>query len=509
LQVVPIPGTDFGFEPFLSPDGTQLAFFDRLPPRLRVVGLGGGSAITIADSAIGGSGSWGSDGFLYVSAPRTGGGIVRIPSGGKKPERVSTPDSAKGELQHVSPEVLPNGKAVLFAVRRGSPAESGIAVVELSTGVHRELVRGVRARYAASGHLVYVTSDGALLAVTFDQNRLTLGGSPVTLAEGLRVGRGGGSEFVLAADGTLAYFIGSAPGAAQSDRLVWRDRNGVVTEVDSTWSVDFSANALSPDGTRLATGIRDAEGRLQVWIKQLDRGPRTRLTFAGTNNFAPAWTPDGRAVAFVSSQTGGSSDLYLQRADGGAEATLLLHVPQPIAQAIWSPDGKWLVFQTTASPSADIYAIRPGVDSAPVALMATSAHEAEPALSPDGRWLAYGSNETGQAEVYMRPFPNASSARWPVSTGGGRPPRWAHSGRELFYSDSKDNLVTAEVRPGATFAVGEQRVLFSMEGFGRWLPAPGDQRFLMVRSRSADVRGDLIVVENFFEELKAKVGKRP
>jgi hypothetical protein len=108
----------------------------------------------------------------------------------------------------------------------------------------------------------------------------------------------------------------------------------------------------------------------------------------------------------------------------------------------------------------------------------------------------------------VRPFPNVSSARWPVSTGGGRTPRWAHSGRELFYGDGKDNLVTPEVRPGATFALGEQRVLFSMEGFGCWSPAPGDQRFLMVRYRNHDVQGDLIVVENFFEELKAKVRAR-
>ncbi len=507
LQAVPIPGTDFGFEPFLSPDGNKLAFFDRLPPRLRVVGLGGGSAITIADSGIGASGAWGPDGFLYANGPRTGGGIVRFPAGGGKPERVTTPDTAKGELQHLYPDVLPNGRGVLFTARRGREAESDIAVVDLTTGVHRVLVRGVRARYAASGHLVYVTTDGALLAAPFDPDRLSLGGSPVTLADRLRAGRGA-AEFALAADGTLAYFTGPASGVAEGNRLVWRGRDGVVSEVDSSWSVDFSANALSPDGARLAVGVRDPDGRLQVWIKQMDRGPHGRLTFEGTSNFAPFWTPDGRAVVFVSGRAGGISDLYLQRADGGAEATLLLHAARPIAQAIWSPDGKWLVFQATGSPSSDIYAIRPGVDSVPVALVATPASEGDPALSPDGRWLAYGSDETGQVEVYVRPFPNAGSARWPVSTGGGRQPRWAHSGRELFFLDSKNQLVAAEVRTGATFAVGRQRELFSMEGFGRWSPAPGDQRFLMVRYRNLDVQGDLIVVENFFEELKAKVKAR-
>ncbi len=151
-----------------------------------------------------------------------------------------------------------------------------------------------------------------------------------------------------------------------------------------------------------------------------------------------------------------------------------------------------------------------GSDTA-TALVVTEYDETSPAVSPDGRWLAYVSNESGRYEVYVRPFPNTNDGKLQVSTDGGTEPVWAHSGRELFYKGS-GNLMVVEVLPGATFVTGERGVLFSAQGF-RWNTwhqyydvTPDDQRFVMIRNLGGQEASELIVVENFFEELKAQVG---
>ena len=483
----------------MSPDGTRVAFFT-LPSGLKVVSLAGGPPVTLADSGIQPfGGSWGPDDFLYVVGQN---GLVRLRSTGGVTEPVTMRDSAQGEDLHLWPEVLPNGKGVLFTIARGGGDVTpyDVAVVDLATGAHRVVAKGVSPRYAASGHLVYATADQTLMAAPFDQDALQVTGDAVALIEGVRPGFIGGSHFAISATGTLMYITGTEP-----DEMVWVARDGTAEEVDPGWTADFSSLALSPDGTQLAVSIRESNGELQQWIKQLDRGPLSKLTFEGTANFAPAWMPDGRAVAFVSNRGGSANSVYVKRADGSAVAELLLGEDRPILEAVWSLDGEWLVYAVGGGPSTDIYAIRPGRDSVPVPLVAEEGiNESRARLSPDGQWLAYVSDETGQDEVYVRPFPNVDVKRQ-VSTNGGVEPRWAHSGRALFYRNSTNEMVEAEVTSGSTFQVGERRVLFSWGSLDndRWDVTPDDQRFLFVRPR---LTGGVIVVENWFEELKERVG---
>ena len=134
-------------------------------------------------------------------------------------------------------------------------------------------------------------------------------------------------------------------------------------------------------------------------------------------------------------------------------------------------------------------------------------------LSPDERWLAYVSDESGRREVYVRPFPNVDEARWLVSAGGGTEPLWSHSGRELFYRSGNNDMVAVEILAGQTFSRGELRVLFSMRDYPsvpnhpNYDVGPDDQRFIMIRLEEGDVESDIVMVVNWFEELKAKAGR--
>ena len=175
-------------------------------------------------------------------------------------------------------------------------------------------------------------------------------------------------------------------------------------------------------------------------------------------------------------------------------------------------DGAWFVARVGFDDGADIVGYQMGGDSAPVPLVATNASETAPAVSPSGRWLAYVSDESGNDEVYVRPFPNTGDGRTQVSTGGGEAPRWARDGRHLFYqSTSRNELVAVAVMPGPdpTLAVSEPEALFSLDPYViDDYDTTQDGRFVMIRRRGAERPSELIVVENWFEELKAKMGNR-
>ncbi len=263
--------------------------------------------------------------------------------------------------------------------------------------------------------------------------------------------------------------------------------------------------ALSPDGRQLALARAGPDG-FHLWVKQLPRGPLSKLTFEGESNVEPGWTPNGRDIVFVSDR-GANADLYVKRADGSSAAEVLLDVDSPIVSSVLSEDGEWLVYGHGNLGAVDISAVRLGRDSVQVALLATSAIEMMPQLSPDGRWLTYVSNEPGGFEVFVRPFPNVADTRYQVSTGQGFLPRWAHSGRELFYLNTSFDMVAVEVLPGPAFAVGERRVLFQVsQSFVGYDVAPDDQRFVVIQGRTGGETSELIVVENWLEELKDKGG---
>jgi Tol biopolymer transport system component/tRNA A-37 threonylcarbamoyl transferase component Bud32 len=504
LSARPLAGTEGAISPFVSPDGRRVGFYTITPMRLKAVSLSGEPPVTVADSGVDwDGGAWGADGYIYSDTPT---GLARVRPGGGPLERVTQLDSARGESAHNYPDVLPNGKGAVFTVwHTGGLGDHEIAVVDFRTGRHHILATGVYARYAAAGYLVYATATGTLLAAPFDQTTMELTGEATALAEGIGIRSFGYVDLAISATGTLLYVGGG--GAASMADLVWVSRGGDVTVIDSN---TYEAPVLSPDGRRVAAAITST-GEQQVWIRLLPDGPSSKLTFEGGTNARPFWSPDGGSVGFFSTRTGVRS-LFVQRADGSAPAQPLLRLPTELLEGEWSQDGRWLLVRTGAVPGADVMAVRTSGDTTPIPLVASQFSERSPTLSPDTRWLAYTSDESGSNEVYVRPFPDAARAKWQVSIGGGTEPLWAHSGKELFYRNGAGDMVATEIATDPTFAVRHQAVLFEASPYVAddshrgYDISPDDTRFLMVRERGGGERASLIVVENWFEELRTKFG---
>ncbi len=383
-------------------------------------------------------------------------------------------------------------------------------------------MRGVTGRYAPSGHLVVVGADGTMRAGRFDPNALAVVGDMSLMLEGVAIRRGVGSaaaDFALSSDGSLMYIAGAAPvfggstTAPAGDReLVWVSRDGTVEEVAPDWIQSFSTLELSPDGNQLMVSIVEA-GEQHLWLRDMRLGRQVKFTFQGSLNNRPTFSFDGRRALFVSNRET-AADLYERALDMRSGASLLIRQDRPVFAGSWANSDSVLIFRTdnNAAGRGDILMLARG-DTVPVELIATEFEEHSPAVSPDGRWMVYVSDESGLPEVYVVPFPNVDAGVWRVSDGGGYQPRWAHSGREIIYQNATDQMVAVEVSTEDVFALGDKTELFNTAGFVVSFNHPvyavsnDDQRFLMIRLRGGGGPNELIVVENFAEELKAKVRK--
>ena len=516
LTLTPVPGTAGAVptSPRISPDGTEVAFV--AASQLKVAPLQGGVVRTLADSAFCCS-RWGPDGFLYYSpTDRT---IKRVPVQGGEVEPVTT-RAEEGDGTHGDFQVLANGETAVFTVW-GDPER--IEAVRLADGVRRILAPGIKPYVTPNGHLIFGSLDGNILAAPLAVDGMALFGAPVPVAEGVVVSPNAYPEFSVSQTGTMAYWSGEA--ATGEREFVWVSRSGIATPVDPGWAFDRgninSGWSLSPDDTRLALRAQTEAGH-DIWIKELDDGPLSRLTFGEAEERMPRWTPDGVNVTFLSNR-GENLDVWSKAADGTGEAELVLDHDVFLSQGFWSPDGEWLILRTGGAGGVaggrDILAIRPEVDTVPLPLLASEVDEVGPALSPDGRWLAYGADETGRYEIFVRPFPDVNAGKWQVSTEGGHGALWGHTGEELFFVNNSGEMMAAQVETASGFRVRERQTLFQVpQGYegrpnnnfvvGLYDITSDDERFLMVRGFAAsdEAANEFILVQNFFEEVKARIG---
>jgi len=527
-EVKPIPGTEGAVNPFFSPDGQWVGFF--AGGNLKKVSVSGGAAMTLAIAALARGASWGSQGMIAFS-PTTDGALQQVPDAGGTPQLLTR--LGKGDISQRWPEFLPGGKAVIFAASANTSnwANAQVAVQSLGTGERRNLIQGgTNPRYAPSGHLVY-SQGGSLMAVPFDPQRLVVTGPPVAVVERvLQSSVIGVAQYSFSSTGSVVY----VPGGIQSaqSRLVWVSRNGAAQPLAAPVR-PYRGPRLSPDGRRVVVAIEEQE--TQIWLYDLSQETLTRLTFEGSANYNPVWTPDGKRIAFNSNREGVPVNLFWQLADGSGGLERLTTNQYGQAPMSWSPDGQVLAFiEINPTTGRDIWTLQMGDSSlrsgqAPSArsglvpstasgqgrkaqlFLRTPATESAPRFSPNGRWLAYTSDESGRFEIYVQPYPGPGG-KWQISTEGGTEPVWNPNGRELFYR-SGDKIMAVGVMTQPTFSVGKPKMLF--EGpfepapttFPNYDVTPDGQRFLMLEpsEQGQAAPTQINVVLNWFEELKQKV----
>ncbi len=512
-----LAGTTDAFGPFFSPDGEWIAF--STVGGLYKVARRGGSPIALSDSGGGVGGAWLDDGTIVFTSVAND-LVYRVSDAGGSSERlVEFDDIQRGFVQM---SALPGSRGVLFIGCATFPClQSEAWVLDLRTGEARMLVNQVGSVWSiATGDLVYVRRDGGVFAAPFDGSALEISGPATPVLDGVRSFQGL-TDFQLSANGTVLYVAGEAVASTEISEIVWVDRSGVESPTDPDWEIRTPAVgglSLSPDGTQLAINtIAEGSAEAHVFVKRLPDGPASRLTFDGNQNIRPTWSPDGRYLLWVTNRSG-KMEVWRKRADGSQGAELLVAVERSVFEGLLSPDGEWIIYRTddVAAGSGDILGRRVTGDTSEVELLASQFEETSPALSPDGRWLAYSSSESGRKELYVRPFPDVGEGRWQVSVDGGFEPVWAHSGRELFYWNVAGEMVAAEVETEPTFSVGTRRVLFRDSTFvyaknddhRYYAVSPDDRRFLMLRPvevAEATSDGELILIENWLEELKQRV----
>ncbi len=480
--------------PFWSPDGRAIAFFEG--NRLRRIDAGGGSAQTICEAGAGFGGTWGSDGTILY-APEFGAILLSVPAAGGKPVAATALDSARGDVAHLFPSLLPDGRHFVFVARNQDPEKTVVALGELGSTRTRALFHADSAAiYADPGYLLFAR-EGALLALRFDPRRLEPEGEAVSVADDVL--------FFTDVSGLQASAAGSRALVYgrwfHKKKLVWLDRRGA--EVGTLGPVaDYGDISMSPDGRRVAVSMADAARgeNLDIWILDVERGQTSRLTSERTDEFRPSWFPDGRQVAYESDHKG-FYDLYRRPTEGGAEEALLLTKRDKGLDDI-STDSHYLLYDTaTETPRPDLWALPlSGKDAAPVRLTQTPEFtESAARFSADGRWIVFRSDETGRPEIYVQPFPRGPKRQ--VSSGGGDAPTWRRDGRELFYVSPDGALTSVAISfKGDQIETGPPRALFVLGPAGshsldprQYDVSPDGERFLVVR-RIADAEPDLPIV---------------
>ena len=504
-----IDGTEGADTPFWSPDSDFIGF--AVGGELKKVSVQGGLAIRVCelpDTLYGGT--WSPDGEVIVFSSGPPSVLYEVPGRGGTPNLLISPEESEGSPGGPTggiyrPHFLPSEAGARVLVFSFGSLSSGhtMMVQNLETGQKEHLGPGTLPFYSPSGHLVYqsdaLTHD--LWALPFSLDTLRASGEAFPLSENSR-------GPTVAANQTLVYLDSSGP---EQRQLVWVDRRGEKTADIGQAQEAIRSPALSPDGRLVA--ITAMEGSNQdVWVYDIARGVRTRVSSAPGRDTRPVWSPAGDEVAFNSNRAG-NYDIFLGQADGSGEEKVLAATPRLEQLSDWSRDGKYLLYHLSdAEIGYDLWYLERNEDGSgwePHRFLQTPFKEFVPRFSPDGRYVAYVSNESGQNEVYVQPFPEGGR-KVTVSSNGGTKVRWSRDGKELFYVEG-ETLVAVSVSSGSSFSVGSATRLFEHPGLRRGFNyAPYDvsadgQRFILAEPVGAGADApepSIRVVENWYEEFR-------
>ena len=360
----------------------------------------------------------------------------RVSAGGGQPVQLTKP--LERERSHRWPWFLPDGKTVIFSCQMvdGGYDDGTIEAIrtDQENPQRKVLIRGgTFPRYLASGHLTYMR-QGTLFVVPFDVQRLEVTGTAqpvltgITAHGGTAGGAGNGAAQIAFSDnGTAVYISGDV--SEWLTKVVIMDRAGKVLH-ETKERGELRAPRFSPDGSEVAFQAR-LGGAQNVYVWNPSRGALRKVTFEKSLGGFPIWSPDSKMIAFFSDRGGIVPNVFMTRSDGAGEPEKLTQGKALSIATSFSSDAARLLVMEQGRGGFDVGIVNIA-DKKLTPFLATPAQEMLATFSPDGRWIAYQSDESGSVEVYVRPYPGPG-AKWQLSAGGGGIPVWTKGGRELLY----------------------------------------------------------------------------
>jgi eukaryotic-like serine/threonine-protein kinase len=496
-DATPVPGSNGAVLPFWSSDSDSIAFFNSRSGSLQVADMSGEPArirCNLPARGVYGGGSWTADGtILFSQGPL---GLYSLAADSDEPEPLVL--AAEGDAGFYAPHVMPDGASVLFSVWK----KDGLWQIEMLSDGKRtividaspgEIVTGPV--YSPTGHILYNRVHGngeGIWAVPFAKDERAVEKTAFQVA-----GRGGWPS--IAAGNMLIY---TRTEQEIQQQMTWLSRDGKFLGPVGKFQVSIASPAISPDDEHIAVSGLDG-GIWDIWTHEVSQGSKTRLTFDESPGTSPAWSSGGDQIAFVT-DSGDSSVIQVISTDGSSKMKKILSTAVGDLSPTWSRDGYYMVYEDSGDSTGipDLWYLALKESGIPVQLTATPHSEAQPQFSPDGRYLAYQSDESGSWEVYVVPFPEGTNPRR-VSGRGGIQPRWSYWSEELFYIRG-NSMMAAPIRSGRKFRILGPPVRLFRWDFERYGPTERSydvtsdgQRFLVVGDDVNTVETSIVVVENW------------
>jgi serine/threonine protein kinase len=505
LTATELSGTDGAQDPFWSPDNRYIAFF--AGGKLKKVEATGGPPFSICDVVNPRGGSWSQQGVIVLPVDQTV-ALSQVSDAGGTPVLLTKLDTARKEYTHRWPFFLPDGKHFLYFART-SPAYGGSALDAIAAGsldgkTDRRLVQGISNPAYANGYLLYMR-ENSLMAHQFDADALELKGDPFPITESIQFNpRFSVASFSVSQSGVLVY---EARTISATPEMALVNPRG--EKMISFGELELFIRArLSKDSRKVAMDLYDISSRnADIWLQEIQRGVRTRFTFDPAIDWQPVWSPDGAWVVFTS-QRRGPGDLYKKSASGASNEELLYGSTLSKAATDWSSEGKFVLFNVAGDPKlkTDIWILPMTGEKKPTPFLQTEYNELNARFSPDMKWVAYQSDASGKNEIYVRPFPGPG-AQWQVSASGGISPTWNRNGKEIFFLNG-GKIMSAEVNgSGSTFEIGKVKLYFDPQTIGGifvYDVSDDGQKILLGITKGQRLSEPLTLVLNWQAEARKK-----
>ena len=478
---------------FWSPDSRFIAFFAE--GKLKKIPATGGPPVELCNADFALVGTWNREGTILFSNFNPP-GIFRVSDAGGEAVRVVAPNPSRQVTNPIWPQFLPDGRRFLYLASSASMTNLNIASLDskesqVVTPLHS------RVEYLAPGYLIYAR-ESALFAQPFDERKARLHGEPRMIAANVHYFFGPShATFSASQTGVLAYET-----AAHPLEIIWFDRQGKrVGKLGEPQVV--KGLRISPDGKSVAADIEDRRtGTSDVWVTELASSVSTRLHSDPVDEIMPVWWPDGSKLLYRSDR-GGPPDVYEITLGVSGSEHLLLAQPGVQQPEDVSRDGRFLAYLNEAQSNlAHIWLLPLQGDRKPFPWLGTRFHETSPRFSPDGRWIAFESNESGVPEIYAALTQGGGEKRR-ISPGGGRRPRWREDGKELYYVAPGNSVMAVPVTPGPQWVAGAPAPLFQADGeIENYDMTPDGSRFLISTPAEKDRGTPLRVILNWPAMLK-------